>query len=119
MSSAPANTESARSMLEKHLEQRYRELFEEVRHYPTPIAHCDDQLPWLIEQRTHALSQLQALREAASSAALQTLLAGYPRSADEVEMALVNQLGIALRRNAKSPQPVIPSAARNLLLDQR
>ena len=45
--------------LTAYLEQRSRELHDEVRHYPTPIAHCDDQLPGLIEQRTRAIARFR------------------------------------------------------------
>lgn len=118
MSTTPASIEVARAALEAHLDQRYRALFEEVRHYPTPIAHCDDQLPWLIEQRKHALSQLRTLSVADSPAALRAILAGYPRSDDDAEMALVNQLRTALSQFDSSSQLVIPSKARNLLLNR-
>jgi hypothetical protein len=40
--------------LRAHLEARARELADEVRHYPGPIARCDDQLPALIEERARA-----------------------------------------------------------------
>ena len=41
--------------LRQHLEARARALADEVRAYPGPIARCDDQLPWLIAQRTRAV----------------------------------------------------------------
>lgn len=34
-----------------HLEQRLQTLSDEVRHYPTPIARCDEQLTALLETR--------------------------------------------------------------------
>jgi hypothetical protein len=34
-----------------HLEQRLQALSDEVRHYPTPIARCDEQLTALLETR--------------------------------------------------------------------
>lgn len=40
--------------LRSHLEARARELADEVRHYPGPIARCDEQLPALIEERARA-----------------------------------------------------------------
>ena len=46
---------AAWSALTAYLEQRSQDLCDEVRHYPTPIAHCDEQLPGLIEQRTRAI----------------------------------------------------------------
>lgn len=47
--------------LKRHLEQRSKDLSAEVRRYPTPIAHCDDQLPKLIAQRDHAIRQLRLM----------------------------------------------------------
>lgn len=40
------------------LERRLAELSEEIRHYPTPIARCDEQLSALIEERFSLLSLL-------------------------------------------------------------
>jgi hypothetical protein len=42
------------------LEQRLRELSEEIRNYPGPIARCDEQLTVLIEQRARLLSQINS-----------------------------------------------------------
>ena len=50
------------------LAQRRDALIEEVRHYPTPIARCDVQLPALLEARTEVLALL-ALDDAALIAA--------------------------------------------------
>jgi len=47
--------------LEAHLADRFRQLNSEIRHYPTPIARCDDQLPKLIEQRDHARAELERM----------------------------------------------------------
>lgn len=50
------------------LERRARELDDEVRRYPGPIARCDDQLPGLIEQRVRAwdlVKRARALRDEA------------------------------------------------------
>lgn len=52
---------SLRSALRRYLERRVELLNEEVRHYPTPIARCDDQLTGLLEQRASAAAQLQRL----------------------------------------------------------
>ena len=38
--------------------QRIRELSEEIRNYPTPIARCDEQLTALIDERSRLLSLL-------------------------------------------------------------
>ena len=47
--------------LRRYLERQVELLNEEVRNYPTPIAHCDDQLTGLLEQRARALAQLRRL----------------------------------------------------------
>jgi hypothetical protein len=49
--------------MSRHLEQRIAELSEEIRHYPTPIARCDEQLSALIEERSLLLSQLSNISE--------------------------------------------------------
>ena len=43
------------------LEQRLAELSDEIRHYPTPIARCDDQLLDLLERRSQVLAKLKEL----------------------------------------------------------
>jgi hypothetical protein len=52
---------SVRKAVREYLERRVELLNEEVRNYPTPIAHCDDQLTGLLEQRASAAAQLQRL----------------------------------------------------------
>jgi hypothetical protein len=42
------------------LQRRIDQLSEEIRHYPTPIARCDEQLSALIEERSLLLSQLDS-----------------------------------------------------------
>jgi uncharacterized small protein (DUF1192 family) len=42
-----------------HLEQRLARLNEEIRHYPGPIARCDEHLPALLEERTRILAELE------------------------------------------------------------
>ena len=51
--------------LRTRLEARAAELAEEVRHYPGPIARCDDQLPALLAERSRAaeLARLAARLE--------------------------------------------------------
>ena len=41
------------------LERRIAELNAEIRHYPTPIARCDEQLAALLEQRSLLIQELQ------------------------------------------------------------
>jgi chromosome segregation ATPase len=43
------------------LEQRLAELSDEIRHYPAPIARCDEQLADLLERRSQVLAKLQEL----------------------------------------------------------
>ena len=45
------------------LERRFRELSEEIRHYPTPIARCDEQLLDLLERRSQVLAQLRSIED--------------------------------------------------------
>jgi hypothetical protein len=58
-----ASAIAAWSELKACLERRGKELSEEVRNYPTPIARCDEQLTKLIEQRTRAFDRLKRLIE--------------------------------------------------------
>jgi hypothetical protein len=41
------------------LERRIAEISEEIRHYPGPIARCDQHLPALLEERSRLMSQLE------------------------------------------------------------
>jgi hypothetical protein len=43
------------------LEKRIAELSEEIRHYPGPIARCDEHLPALLEQRAKLMDELRTL----------------------------------------------------------
>jgi hypothetical protein len=44
--------------MKAELEKRIAELSAEIRHYPTPIARCDEQLTGLIEERSRLLGLL-------------------------------------------------------------
>jgi flagellar hook-associated protein FlgK len=44
--------------MKAELEKRIAELNAEIRHYPTPIARCDEQLTGLIEERSRLLNEL-------------------------------------------------------------
>ena len=46
-------------MSRDELRLRLAQLSDEIRHYPTPIARCDEQLAALIEDRARLLSELQ------------------------------------------------------------
>ena len=45
------------------LERRLAELNEEIRHYPGPIARCDEHLPALLEERARLMAELQLLQD--------------------------------------------------------
>ena len=40
------------------LKERLAQLNEEIRHYPGPIARCDEHLPALLEERARIMAQL-------------------------------------------------------------
>src|SRR5438105_3046822 len=97
---------AAWSELKNYLARRSKELSEEVRNYPTPIARCDEQLTKLIEQRTRAVSQLKLAIEAGPAqsnpgdrwlAALdQFLMSPQAAADDEIEIAIRSRLRAAL-----------------------
>ena len=41
------------------LQRRIAQLSDEIRHYPTPIARCDEQLSALIEERSRLMTEMQ------------------------------------------------------------
>ena len=41
-----------------YLRQRLAELNDEIRHYPGPIARCDEHLPALLEERARLMAEL-------------------------------------------------------------
>jgi hypothetical protein len=91
--------------LKAHLANRFQELNAEIRHYPTPIAHCDDQLPKLIEQRDHVRAELERMAAleagpAASAAPPREDVAGFLGAAavsdDDAELELRARLEAAL-----------------------
>jgi cell division protein FtsB len=45
------------------LERRIAALSDEIRHYPQPIARCDEQLAGLIAERDALIARLKALQE--------------------------------------------------------
>ena len=48
------------------LEKKISAISAEIRHYPTPIARCDLQLPALIEERARLMARLESLSEQGS-----------------------------------------------------
>ncbi|HEY1328375.1 MAG TPA: hypothetical protein VGI14_15645 [Casimicrobiaceae bacterium] len=65
---ATIDLRDALAAFEGALARRTAALIDEVAHYPTPIARCDEQLTQLIEQRTQAVARLRALRNVAAAA---------------------------------------------------
>lgn len=52
------------------LERAIARLSEEIRHYPTPIARCDEQLTALIEERSRLLNLLDETQNPCAAEAL-------------------------------------------------
>ena len=96
--------------LRARLKARGRELQEEVRSYPTPIARCDEQLAKAIEDRDAAfrclrdaddLDQMRAaLAHDAWLARLREFLAALDVAADEAASAACKRLVALLGRRA-------------------
>lgn len=42
-----------------YLQRRLAELNDEIRHYPGPIARCDEHLPALLEERSRIVAELE------------------------------------------------------------
>jgi chorismate mutase len=57
------------------VERRIAELSEEIRHYPGPIARCDEHLPALLEERAKLIAQLA--QQSCSAEALWTNDGGF------------------------------------------
>jgi len=103
---ASAAVRLAWEALRCYLDSHCKDLCEEVRRYPTPIARCDVQLTKLIEQRTHALESLRHFAENGdgqgsrsappSTAAMRGFIAGYAPADDDIEAGLVARLEAAL-----------------------
>jgi len=51
-----------------YLKERLARLNEEIRHYPGPIARCDEHLPALLEERARVMAELE--RKVCSAEAL-------------------------------------------------
>ncbi len=103
--------------LREHLARKTRRLNDEVSSYPTPIAHCDDQLPQLLEERARAVRRLRAADEADAAAAgaadrfqrLARFLGASDGAGDDgVEDALRRRLADALSDAIGRADPPIP-----------
>lgn len=91
------------SALTSHLEARARELDDEVRHYPTPIARCDVQLTKLLEQRSHAVDELKRLDACRPTrAAGDAWLAGFARYLSASQPDPEDDVERTLREKAQS-----------------
>jgi hypothetical protein len=63
-------THSSWAELEEHLENAKRSILAEMRHYPPPIAACDQQFNYLLEQRDRivdGLARLASIRRDSST----------------------------------------------------
>lgn len=108
---APA-VAAAWSALRDRLVQRARDLNDEVRRYPTPIARCDDQLTRLLEQRGHAVRALKLANDADAMTlnatpaerlrAIARFLLASGKSDDDVENALREGLERAVLESGES-----------------
>jgi hypothetical protein len=49
--------------MDAELRARIAEISRQIRHYPTPIARCDDQLSGLIEERSRLIAELNESEE--------------------------------------------------------
>ena len=56
--------ESARKKIEVQLEAESRRINEEIRDYPRPIAACDLQFNYLLEERARLTGELRRMHEA-------------------------------------------------------
>ncbi len=90
--------EAPLAALAARLDARLADLADEVAHYPSPIARCDEQLTKLLEQRSDCVAHLGALRAIIAGDAEQRveatrrLLASYGHPDDDEELALVSRL---------------------------
>jgi hypothetical protein len=60
----PGMSEGDLRVTEKFLEAERQRLYEEIRNYPTPIAGCDEQFNYLLEQQARVTADLNRVRAA-------------------------------------------------------
>jgi hypothetical protein len=53
---------SSQREAEEQLDAERRRLYEEIRNYPTPIAGCDQQFNYLLEQHAQVIAELNRIR---------------------------------------------------------
>ena len=63
-----ATTLGLEAQIRTRLEQRRLAVADEIRHYPSPIAGCDQQFNWLLDEYAHVRAQLQRLEAVCSEA---------------------------------------------------
>jgi hypothetical protein len=66
------------------LEARKRRLYEEIRAYPTPIAGCDQQFNYLLEQQSRTTDELARAKTFAADS-LEEGSSGHQRAAAQLE----------------------------------
>ena len=54
--------ESLWKSIKDHLENERHRIFEEIKHYPTPIPACDAQFNYLLEERARTVQELDRLK---------------------------------------------------------
>jgi hypothetical protein len=81
------------------LEGRKRRLYEEIRSYPTPIAGCDQQFNYLLEQQAGVSAELTQVREALTRIEREgasTALVEFVTSSQGIDDALKQRIRVAL-----------------------
>jgi len=92
--------DSLRSEIASCLEVQKQRLFEEIRHYPSPITACDQQFNYLLEQQTQVAGELQRLRglfhELPADGSALRLIAEFVRSSscfdDEAKQRILSRM---------------------------
>jgi hypothetical protein len=69
MNASPPDTAESLKLAESNLEIEKRRLYEEIRTYPTPIAACDQQFNYLLEQQARVNAELDRVRAAIAALA--------------------------------------------------
>jgi len=103
---AAVSAERDLKLLRSLLTERIERVNQEVRNYPQPIAHCDDQLNKLLEQRARLSGQLDRitaladgdLPRAARVALIEALVTSPSGLDDEAEEQFRSRLRTALPR---------------------
>ena len=82
------------------IEQRNQRLYEEIKHYPTPIAGCDQQFNYLLEQQARTVAELAQARQANELVAVHNeplaVLASFLESSICIDDATKEQIRLRL-----------------------